>query len=65
MSRHFDIFLSNRLVIVNREIMKIKKNSNEKIPNAVLMIKNQKEKPAVTAIDLKRGEDSSIFKLDI
>ena len=45
--------------------MKTKKNSNEKIPNAVLMTKNQKEKPAFTAIDLKRGEDSSIFKLDI
>ena len=64
MSRPFDIFLANIWVIVNREIMKTKKNSNEKIPNAVLMTKNQKEKPAVTAIDLKRGDDNCNFKSD-
>ena len=38
--------------------------SNEKIPNAVIIIKNQNEKPAETATDLKRGDDNSIFKSD-
>ena len=41
-----------------------KRNSNEKNPKAVLPIANQKVDPAVTATDLKRGDDSSIFRSD-
>ena len=37
-------------------------NSNEKYPVAVVIIVNQKVNPAVTAIDLKRGEDSCISR---
>ena len=43
------------------EIEKINRNSYEKFPVAVVKIMNQKIKPAVTAIDLKRGEDSCIL----
>ena len=63
-ARHFDIFLVKSWVTVKRETAKIRKNSNEKRPNVLLIIMNQKEKPAVTAIDLKRGDDNSIFKSD-
>jgi len=39
--------------------------SNEKIPDTEIIMKNQNEKPAVTAIDLKRGDDSSIlYRID-
>ena len=40
---------------------KISKNSSEKMPIAVVIITNQKVSPAVTATDLKRGEESCIF----
>ena len=42
----------------------ISKNSNEKYPVAVVIIVHQKVNPAVTATDLKRGEDSCISRLD-
>ena len=35
--------------------------SKEKTPIAVVIMKNQKENPAVTANDLNLGEDSSIL----
>ena len=35
-----------------------------KIPNAAESITNQNVRPAVTASDLKRGEESFNFKLD-
>ena len=38
--------------------------SNENIPIAEIIMKNQNERPAVTATDLKRGDDNSIFKSD-
>ena len=41
--------------------IKMSNISNEKIPNAEIIMKNQNERPAVTATDLKRGEDNSIL----
>tara|TARA_B100000029_G_C17021392_1_gene758704 strand:- start:90 stop:221 length:132 start_codon:yes stop_codon:yes gene_type:complete len=38
--------------------------SNEKLPVAVVIIINQKVNPAVTATDLKRGDDNSNLKSD-
>ena len=39
--------------------------SNEKIPDAEIIMKNQNERPAVTATDLKRGDDNSIlYRID-
>ena len=35
--------------------------SNEKIQDAEIIMKNQNERPAVTATDLKRGDDNSIL----
>ena len=51
-------------VILKIEIVKIIRNSYEKYPVAEVKIMNQKVNPAVTAIDLKRGEDNCNFKLD-
>ena len=41
--------------------MKISIISNENMPDTEIIIKNQNERPAVTATDLKRGDDSSIL----
>ena len=38
--------------------------SKENTLNAEIIMKNQNERPAVTATDLKRGDDNSIFKSD-
>ena len=51
-------------VILKIEIEKIIRNSYEKYPVAEVKIMNQKVNPAVTAIDLKRGEDNCNFKSD-
>ena len=51
-------------VILKIEIVKIIRNSYEKYPVAEVKIMTQKVNPAVTAIDLKRGEDNCNFKLD-
>ena len=51
-------------VILKIEIEKIIRNSYEKYPVAEVKIMNQKVSPAVTAIDLKRGEDNCNFKSD-
>ena len=51
-------------VKVKIEIEKIIKNSYEKYPVAEVKIMNQKVNPAVTAIDLKRGDDNCNFKSD-
>ena len=51
-------------VKVKIEIEKIIKNSYEKYPVMEVMIKNQKVSPAVTAIDLKRGDENCNFKSD-
>ena len=41
--------------------IKMSNISNEKILNAEIIMKNQNERPAVTATDLKRGDDNSIL----
>ena len=51
-------------VILKIEIEKIIRNSYEKYPVVEVKIMNQKVNPAVTAIDLKRGEDNCNFKSD-
>ena len=63
-SKPFEILEESIWVIVNILAIKMSNISNEKIPNAVIIIKNQNEKPAETATDLKRGDDNSIFKSD-
>ena len=45
--------------------MKTSNISNENIPIAEIIMKNQNERPAVTATDLKRGDDNSIlYRID-
>ena len=63
LSRPFETLYEKIWVMNKTEIVKIIRNSYEKFPVAVVKIMNQKIKPAVTAIDLKRGEDSCNFKL--
>ena len=63
-SKPFEIFEESIWVIVNTLAIKMSNISNEKIPTAVIIMKNQNERPAVTATDLKRGDDNSIFKSD-
>ena len=41
--------------------IKIINISNENMPDKVVIMKNQKESPAVTVADLNRGDDSSIL----
>jgi len=50
--------------MVKIESEKINNDSYEKYPVMEVMIKNQKVKPAVTVIDLNRGDDNFNFKLD-
>ena len=59
-SRTFDNLIENIWVITRRLTTKIPKYSKEKILNDEVMIKNQKENPAVTANALNRGEEISI-----
>ena len=63
-SKPFEIFEENIWVIVKTLAIKTSKISNENIPIAEIIMKNQNERPAVTATDLKRGDDNSIFKSD-
>ncbi len=58
-SNIFDSFFAKICVMVANAIINGIINSKENIPIALLIIKNQKENPAVTAIDLNRGEDNS------
>ena len=44
-------------IVITRNILKI---SKEKLPIADVIIKNQNEKPAVTANALNLGDDNSI-----
>ena len=64
LSNPFETLYAKICVIVRTEIEKISKNSYEKYPVAEVRIINQKVNPAVTAIDLKRGDDNFNFKLD-
>jgi hypothetical protein len=55
-SNPFEIFFANICVILRTAATKIIKISIENIPVDDVMIKNQKDNPAVTAMDLNRGE---------
>ena len=55
-SNPFDIFFANICVTVRIIVTKMIKISIENIPVDDVMIKNQKDNPAVTAKDLNRGE---------
>ena len=61
-SNPFESFNEKICVFPNTDAIKIAKNSNEKLPSADVIIKNQNDNPAVTASDLNLGDESS--KLD-
>ena len=60
LSKPFETLYAKIWVIVKMEIEKISSDSYEKYPVAEVRMINQKVNPAVTAIDLKRGEDNCI-----
>lgn len=60
-SNPLDSLIEKICVNVIDIITKIANNSTEKIPIAEVIMKNQKEEPAVTATALNREEDSSIL----
>ena len=62
LSKPFETLYAKIWVIVKMEIEKISSDSYEKYPVVEVRMINQKVNPAVTAIDLKRGEDSCIFR---
>ena len=54
--------LTEKICVKTKTIpTKIANISKEKTPIAVVIMKNQKENPAVTANDLNLGEESSIL----
>ena len=61
MSNVFESFNAKICVMVIVNITKITNTSIENKPIVELIIKNQKENPAVTANALNLGEDSSIL----
>ena len=61
MSNAFESFNAKICVIVIINTRKITNTSIENKPEAEVIIKNQKENPAVTASALNLGEDSSIL----
>ena len=64
LSSTFETLYAKIWVMLKIETEKISSDSYEKYPVAEVIMKNQKVNPAVTAIDLKRGEDNCISKLD-
>ena len=60
-SKPLDNFTANICVTAANIIIKIRKASIENIPNADVIIKNQKEKPAVTANALNLDEEVFIL----
>ena len=64
LSNPFETLYANIWVVAKTENEKINNNSYEKYPVMEVMIKNQKVNPAVTAIDLKRGDENCNFKSD-
>ena len=60
-TNNFEIFLANIWVVNKTTKINITNDSSEKKLIVELIIKNQKENPAVTATDLKRGEDVFIL----
>ena len=61
MSSAFEIFTANICVIARTVPIKIRNISIEKYPTDEIIINNQNDKPAVTAIDLNLGDDVSIL----
>ena len=61
MSSAFEIFTANICVIARTVPIKIRNISIEKYPTDEIIIINQNDKPAVTAIDLNLGDDVSIL----
>lgn len=60
-SNAFDTLNDNNWKIEKMTIAKIAKNSIEKVPVAVVIIKNQNDMPAETAIALNLGEENFIL----
>ena len=60
-SKPLDNFTANICVTAANIIMKIRNTSIENIPIAAVIIKNQKEKPAVTANALNLDEEVLIL----
>ena len=65
LSNPFETLCEKIWVIPRIETEKINKNSYEKQPVATVIITNQNVNPAVTATDLKRGDENFISRLDI
>ena len=64
-SKPFEIFEENTWVMVKTLAIKMSNISNEKMPDTEVIMKNQNVRPAVTATDLKRGDDNSIlYRID-
>ena len=59
MSNPFESLRAKICVITNIDAIKIKKSSTENRLTEIVIMKNQNDSPAVTAILLNRGEDSS------
>ena len=60
-SKPLDIFFVKSWVSANKIPIKIKKSSIENNPIVFEIIKNQNDIPAVTASDLKRGDEVCIL----
>jgi hypothetical protein len=60
-SKPFEIFVAKICVAIKTNTTNITKISIEKYPIVDVMMKNQKDTPAVTANDLNLGEDVSIL----
>ena len=65
LSNPFETLCKKIWVIPRIEAEKINKNSYEKYPVVAVIITNQNVNPAVTATDLKRGDENFISRLDI
>ena len=64
LSNPFETLYAKIWVMVKIEIEKISSISYEKYPVAEVRMINQNVNPAVTAIDLKRGDENCNFKSD-
>ena len=64
LSNPFETLYAKIWVMVKIEIEKISSDSYEKYPVAEVRMMNQNVNPAVTAIDLKRGDENCNFKSD-
>ena len=64
LSNPFETLYAKIWVMVKIEIEKISSDSYEKYPIAEVKMINQNVNPAVTAIDLKRGDENCNYKSD-